>query len=126
MEVGAVMDKITFGKFIRENRKKAGLTQSDLAAMLEVNPNSIGNIERGQTFPDAEKLFRLISILNLSIDSLMFAECRLGQSLLPAELNAQIDTLTSDSRAIVIATIRTLIEQLSQREQISQAENKDK
>ena len=115
MKVGVIMDKITFGKFIRDHRRKAGLTQSDLACLLGVNPNSIGNIERGQTYPDADKLFKLITILDLSIDSLMFAESRLGESLLLAELNAQIAALSDADRRIVLNTLKTLTEQLAQR-----------
>ena len=110
------MDKITFGKFIRENRKKAGLTQTELAAALMVNPNSIGNIERGQTYPDAEKLFRLIVLLDLSIDALMFAESRLEASHLPPELNEGLDALSAEHRGIVLETMKTLIAQLRQKE----------
>lgn len=116
VKVGVIMDKITFGKFIRDHRKKAGMTQNDLATLLGVNTNSIGNIERGQTYPDADKLFKLITILNLSIDSLMLAECRLGESLLPAALNQRIAKMSAQNRGIVMATLDTLTDQLTQKE----------
>lgn len=50
------------GDRIREERERAGLTQSELAALVGVTPRSVGNWERGEMHP-RNSLTRLTDVL---------------------------------------------------------------
>ncbi len=51
-------------------RRRAGLTQAQLAARLGVTPNTIANYENGKTTPPMETVIRIAHILNISTDQL--------------------------------------------------------
>lgn len=57
-----------FGKYLREKRKAAGLTQDDLAESIGKTGQYISNIEKGKNNspPDDNDLHILINKLNLS------------------------------------------------------------
>lgn len=52
------MDNQKFGRFIRDLRKKANMTQKELGEKLNVTDKAVSKWERGLGFPD-------ISIINL-------------------------------------------------------------
>lgn len=52
-----------FGAIIREQRKKKGLTQAELAKKLDVSQPAIGKYEKDERTPSAEKLIQLSKIL---------------------------------------------------------------
>lgn len=56
-----------FGWFLKRQRTKAGLTQSEAAKRLyaEVGKQYISNIERGKCLPSLKHLLRLIKIYNI-------------------------------------------------------------
>ena len=60
------------GMRIRKTRAKAGITQSELAEMMNMTDNQISNIERGLCEPHAEVLRRISEVLGVSTDSLLF------------------------------------------------------
>ena len=60
------------GMRIRKARAKAGITQSELAEMMNMTDNQISNIERGLCEPHAEVLRRISEVLGVSTDSLLF------------------------------------------------------
>ena len=60
------------GMRIRNARAKAGITQSELAEMMNMTDNQISNIERGLCEPHAEVLRRISEVLGVSTDSLLF------------------------------------------------------
>ena len=60
------------GKRIKLARAKVGITQSELAEMMNMTDNQISNIERGLCEPHAEVLRRISEVLGVSTDSLLF------------------------------------------------------
>lgn len=61
-----MQDKKSFGKYIAEKRKKASLTQEELANKLFVIPSTISKWERGVTYPDISVITNLCKELNIS------------------------------------------------------------
>ena len=59
------------GARIRTARASKGMTQEDLAAAIEIAPESFGRIERGRSFPSIPTLIRLSQVLGISIDDLL-------------------------------------------------------
>lgn len=59
------------GKMLREMRKNAQLTQSDVANLLGVTQQAVGKWEKEAASPDPETLLRLAGIFNVSVDELL-------------------------------------------------------
>ncbi|NLT08328.1 MAG: helix-turn-helix transcriptional regulator [Ruminococcus sp.] len=58
-----------FSENLIKYRKKAGLTQSRLAALLMVTPQAVSKWEKG-SYPDGELLPKLSKVLDVSLDTL--------------------------------------------------------
>ncbi len=59
------------GSYIQTERKRIGLTQSDLAEKVNVSPQAVSNWERGETFPDISLLPDLAEALHCSVDAIL-------------------------------------------------------
>lgn len=62
---------LTFGQKLREARKKAGLTQEELAEKLAVSRQAVTKWENDKGLPDTENWKTLSRVLNVSIDYLL-------------------------------------------------------
>lgn len=60
-----------FGSIIREEQKTLGLTQEDLAGILNCSPHWIANIESGISNPTWLDALRLIRALNLDAGKIL-------------------------------------------------------
>ena len=61
-------DKKFIGEIIKNARKKLKLTQAELAEKIDMSEKNLGNIEKGKLFPQINNFFRLLEVLNLSLD----------------------------------------------------------
>ncbi|MBR5730377.1 MAG: helix-turn-helix transcriptional regulator [Firmicutes bacterium] len=65
------MDHSSLGKNIQKYRKMKGLTQEDLAEMIEVTPHYIGLLERGRRLPSLKRFIAIANSLDVSADLLL-------------------------------------------------------
>ncbi|KAA1058699.1 helix-turn-helix domain-containing protein [Azospirillum argentinense] len=56
-----------FGKMLRELREQRGLTQEDLAGLIERSVQAISAMERGQNMPRLETLIRISEKLDIPL-----------------------------------------------------------
>ena len=68
------MDQIKIGRFIAERRKKASLTQMQLAEKLGITDKAISKWERGKAMPDSSIMLELCDILGISVNELLSGE----------------------------------------------------
>ncbi len=61
-------DKKFIGKIIKNARKSAKLTQAELAEKIDMSEKNLGNIENGKQFPQINNFFRILEVLNLSVE----------------------------------------------------------
>lgn len=59
---------------LEEIRKQRGITQEDLAAVLEVSRQTIGSLENGRYNPSILLAFRVSRYFNLSIEDIFIYE----------------------------------------------------
>ncbi|HEV7487713.1 MAG TPA: helix-turn-helix transcriptional regulator [Thermoanaerobaculia bacterium] len=64
-------DGVIFGRQLRQLRLARGLTQQQLAALIDSNHPFISNMERGLTLPGLAMLRRLADALDCSVSSLV-------------------------------------------------------
>ncbi len=62
---------MNLGKKIMYSRKKAGMSQIDLADAMGVSRQSVSKWETGEAYPDITKLSQLAKVLNVSVDWLL-------------------------------------------------------
>lgn len=60
-----------FNESLRKARKAAGMTQAQIAALMNITKSTYCGYETGKRQPDIEKLKQISSILNIPLDSLM-------------------------------------------------------
>lgn len=71
-----MVEPTEFGKFLKQKRKAAGLTQDDVAAAINKTGQYISNIEKGKNNapPNSSDIEALIRVLNL--DDSQAKDCR--------------------------------------------------
>ena len=52
-------------------RREAGMSQSQLAKLLQVSPSTVGMYEQGRREPSADMLLKLARVLGVSVDYLL-------------------------------------------------------
>ena len=59
------------GSYLQTERKKMGMTQSELSEKLNVSSQAVSNWERGETLPDVSMLLDLAETLHCSVDAIL-------------------------------------------------------
>ena len=113
------MNQIKIGKFIADCRKKANLTQMQLAEKLGITDKAVSKWERGVAMPDTSIMLELCDILSISVNELLSGERinmendnqKTEQLLLDMakELEKKNKTIWSSMWAIMIISITVLI-----------------
>lgn len=59
------------GERIQLHRKQMGLSREDLAEMIDISDKNLGRIESGRQSTSVETLYKISSVLNVSMDYLL-------------------------------------------------------
>ena len=110
------MDQITTGKFIAERRKARGLTQRELADLLNISDKTVSKWERGGGLPEVSLMLPLCKELDISVNELLSGR-KLSDSEYKQNAEEHILSLIQEERAktkfqtiiAVIVVIATLI-----------------
>lgn len=106
------MNKQLFGAYIAENRKRLGMTQTQLAARLHVTDKAVSKWERGLSYPDVTLLEPLAEALSVSIDALL--RCRM-----PADEGKE-QTMTEERSSEPIQTVMEISKETVQKKKTQQ------
>ena len=68
------MDQVKIGKFIADRRRKANLTQMQLAEKLGITDRAISKWETGRTLPDSSIMLELCGTLGITVNDLLSGE----------------------------------------------------
>ena len=112
------MNQIKIGRFIAECRKKANLTQIQLAEKLGITDKAVSKWERGVAMPDTSIMLELCDILGISVNELLSGEkismennSQKNEQLLldmAKELERKNKTIWSSMWAIMIVSMTAL------------------
>lgn len=92
---------------LRKFRKKAGLTQEELARKLGKTSNVISNWERGDNRPDADTIERICSILKVSPNDLLGWEEEKDDITVAAHIEG--DELTNEEKEEIQSFIQYVL-----------------
>ena len=83
------MNQEKIGKFIALLRKEKGLTQKELAQILQITDRAISKWENGRGLPELGMLLPLSEALGVSVNELLSGE-RLSEELYQQKLEEKI------------------------------------
>lgn len=92
------MDQITTGKFIAERRKARGLTQRELADLLNISDKTVSKWERGAGLPEVSLMLPLCKELDISVNELLSGK-KLSDSEYKQNAEDNILSLIQEERA---------------------------
>ena len=98
---------MSFAENLKQIRKERGLTQENLAELMEVSRQAVSKWEQGEGYPEIEKLLNLASQLNVSLDNLMSEE--LSQNNCPTNNNVTGTIIITSPNENVVATCYKVI-----------------
>ena len=104
------MDLCAIGARIKTARERAGLTQEDLAAELEMSPTHISVLERGIKAPKLETLVKIANTLHVSTDVLLQDVVLYATDGIASELSSAISRLPKRDQERILNAVRALTE----------------
>lgn len=84
---------MTFNEILLQERKRRGLSQEELAGMVNVSRQAVSKWETGDAMPDLNKLLALADALGVSLDTLCGRETRATSSTAPTSPPKRRSTL---------------------------------
>lgn len=104
-----MLQEKVLGNAIRDSRIRLGITQEDLSEMVGITPTHLKHIESEHRKPSIEVLFKLVQILNISLDSLLLEQPdRSSFSETECTINALLKTCSDGEKNIVLDLIKSI------------------
>lgn len=104
-----MLQEKVLGNAIRDSRIRLGITQEDLSEMVGITPTHLKHIESEHRKPSIEVLFKLVQILNISLDSLLLEQPdRSSFSETECAINALLKTCSDGEKNIVLDLIKSI------------------
>ena len=104
---------MTIGERIAALRRAAGLSQEQMAELLEVTRQAVSKWENGQTLPEADRIPRLCALFSVSADELLGLEAKApAQETKAEEKPKDVDALMKVSlyrRVLTIGSVAALV-----------------
>ena len=104
--------KKELGEKIKRIRKQRGLTQNQLAEIIDISPRNLSNIELGLNFVKAETLDKIIESLNVSTEELFANSHIKNKHELLFEIDKFIDKAKNDIKTLekIYKILKCLVE----------------
>ncbi|OMD43038.1 helix-turn-helix domain-containing protein [Paenibacillus odorifer] len=102
------MNYIELGTKIRTERNRIGLTQGKLSELVGISESYLGHIERGDRKLSVETLISLASVLNVTVDSLLYEEISGKSDIYFNQFKHLTKRLAPKQKQIVLDVVKTL------------------
>ena len=86
---------------IRDLRTLHHYSQADLAELIDVSTNYIGQIERGDRKPSIETLVALCNVLNTSMDYILSDSLTTNEDQLIRDITSKLQELSMDEKTCI-------------------------
>lgn len=104
---GFYMNYCEIGQKIRKYRKAKGLSQEQLAELVDISVTHLSHIETGNTKLSLQVFVDLAKALEVQTDDLLY-EQKLGKSKAISELSETLDSCSSQQVRIIVDTVKAL------------------
>ncbi len=99
------MDYYNIGEKIREERKKIGMTQEDLAEKVGISVNFVSLIENGKNM-SLDTMIRIANTFNVSVDYLLNDSMNINTDNITAQINHSLGSLTTEEKLYFLNMIK--------------------
>ena len=100
--------KYRFGRRVKELRKAKGMTQEQIAALINIEPPNVSKMESGLHFPQADKIEKIAKALDVNISELFnFGHIQKKEELIDC-LNHEIKNLDNKTLELVYKFVNEL------------------
>ena len=105
--------KQELGEKIRRIRKQRGLTQEQLAEMIDITSRNLSNIELGISFPKSETLEKILKSLRITTQDLFANEHIKSNQELLEEIHKLLETTKNDNSTLgkIYKIIKDMLEE---------------
>ena len=104
----------TIGKNIRKYRLSKKLTQEDLAEKIDLSPNYIGMIERGEKTPSLETFISILNALEIAADPVLAEVLKVGYITRGSLLTEKLSKISEDDKIKIFEVIETMLKNSKQ------------
>ena len=101
------------GSNIRDQRKKRGMTQRQLAEQLFVSASTVSKWEMKEAIPDIHMVMQLADIFQISVSELLGTEKKASEECADETLEGCVDK-TSEKEALAVAEANVIAEELAE------------
>ena len=108
------MDYKRLGERIREERRKLGLTQAQLAEAVDISDTYMGSIERGERSLTLDTLVRLVNRLGVTVDYLLADSVPDSDSNIMEQFKHIIDGQSMERKQMAVNVLRTIFAYFNQ------------
>ena len=92
--------KQEIGQRIKRVRKQKGLTQEELAEIMEISSRNLSNIELGNSFPKPETLEKFLKVMDITTQTLFANDSVKSNEELLEGINFLIESIKNDNEAL--------------------------
>ncbi len=106
--------KKELGEKIKRVRKARGITQEQLAEMINISPRSLSNIEVGGCFVKSETLEKIIDALNITTEELFANNHIKSNAELLKDIDNYINQVKNDNKTLgkIYKILKCLLEDI--------------
>lgn len=108
---GVAMDLKAVGQRIKEAREVKGLTQEDLAAIVDLSPTHVSVIERGLKVAKLDTFVAIANALDVSADSLLIDVVTHSTTGVANELSELLMKLPLKEKRKILKAVKVLVEE---------------
>ena len=105
------MDIKAIGCRIKTAREQKGLTQEDLAALVDISPTHVSVIERGIKIPRLDTFISIANVLEVSADALLIDVVEHATAGVASELSSTMAGLSHSEQIKVLKVVQVLAEE---------------
>ena len=105
------MDLKAVGQRIKEAREEKGLTQEDLAAIVDLSPTHVSVIERGLKVAKLDTFVAIANALDVSADSLLIDVVTRSTTGVTNELSESLAKLPLKEKRKILKAVKVLVEE---------------
>jgi transcriptional regulator with XRE-family HTH domain len=104
-----MIDKILFGKRIKELREKRGMTQEDLSNLLDIDWQHISRLENGKNLPSCNILISLAKIFDVDIRDFTEYEHLNSELNIDTSINKLLSLANNEQKKVIFKIIKAIV-----------------
>ena len=108
------MDSKALGKRMQDVRTAKGLTQADLAQMVDLTPKYLSNLECGFRMPRMDTFVDIANALNIDANTLLVDYLDQGPVIESSRVARMLDKLPADKQRSALRIIEAVLTEFSE------------